>query len=130
EMEAHDGSSDSQVISHDVTLIVDPVARDPQVMASGAEMEEGVAPALSISVSNAGDLLEDLNDDSVTVTIHGLPSGAVLKQGSMVDRKSVVEGQRVEHWTARLSTEMNRRKGTRANEFEGQVRFTVRSESH
>src|SRR5262249_59008628 len=71
-------SADSQVVTQDVTLIVDPPG-DPEFTASAAHTQEDVASALTINLSNANAPFRDALA-SVDVTILVLPAGAVVQQ--------------------------------------------------
>src|SRR5262249_28816760 len=68
QVQAHDGSSDSAVISHNVTLIVDPVAEPPTAAAPAAVSVKENATNFAITGVSVGPLAEDA-DDTVSVTL-------------------------------------------------------------
>jgi len=103
-----------------------PGCRHAVLTASAATVDEDHSSALSISLTNAADLFEDGND-SVSVTIHGLPAGAVVKQGAVT---LTADGSGDYHLTATSAAGLAGVTVTPPTEFEGAINFTVSAQAH
>jgi hypothetical protein len=119
----HDGIAVSAAGTTLTTLIVDPVADQPVVTASASEINEDGTSNLTIGLSNAASLFENL-DDSVTVTV-SLDNGATL-YGTGVSSL----GGGVFTLTATSTADLNGLTITPASEFEGSVHVGVSAITH
>ena len=123
----HDGGAVSVAGTTSTTLTVDPVADVPVVTASAAEINEGGASALTLSLTNAADLFEN-GDDSVTITV-SLDQGASLSQTG--DGAAVTDNHDGTFTlTAHSTADLSGLTITPTGEFEGTVAVGVSAVTH
>ncbi|MEH2560846.1 beta strand repeat-containing protein [Bradyrhizobium sp. AZCC 2289] len=120
---AHDDAAVSAPGSASTTLTVNPVADLPVVTASAATINEGGSSALTIGLTNAGDLFVN-GDDSVALTVT-LSNGATLHGTGVTD-----QGGGVFTLTAHSAADLNGLTITPASEFEGNVSVGVSAIAH